>query len=84
MAGGFLHDPIGLLRALGKTVTTNIPRVARPDLADVAARVGRKHTYRAVLRHPFVTPGSDARGSIQIPDLKAIRGLADSSSRTPA
>jgi LCP family protein required for cell wall assembly len=76
-AGGFLSDPIGLLRALGKTVTTNIPRSLVPELADVAARVGRKQTYRAVLGHPFVKPGSDARGSIQIPDLKAIRALAD-------
>jgi anionic cell wall polymer biosynthesis LytR-Cps2A-Psr (LCP) family protein len=76
-AGGFLSDPIGLLRALGQTVTTNVPRSLVPELADVAARVGRKQTYRAVLGHPFVKPGSDARGSIQIPDLKAIRALAD-------
>ncbi len=75
--GGFLSDPIGLLRALGNTVTTNIPRSLVPGLADIASRVGRKQTYRAVLVHPYVRPGNDVRGSIQIPDLKAIRGLAD-------
>jgi len=74
-AGGFLNDPIGLLRALGQTVETNIPRSLVPDLADVASRVGRKQTYRAVITHPLVKPGNDARGSIQIPDVKAIRAL---------
>jgi LCP family protein required for cell wall assembly len=75
-AGGFLSDPIGLIRALGQTVTTNIPRRLVPDLAEVASRVGRKQTYRAVIGHPLVKPGYDARGSIQIPDVKAIRALA--------
>ncbi len=75
--GGFLSDPIGLLRALGDTVSTNVPRSLVPDLAEVASRVGRKQTYRAVLGHPFVKPGYDVRGSIQIPDLKAIKKLTD-------
>lgn len=75
-AGGFLGDPIGLLRALGQTVETNIPRSIVPELADVATRVGRKQTYRAVITHPLVRPGSDARGSIQLPDLAKIRALA--------
>jgi polyisoprenyl-teichoic acid--peptidoglycan teichoic acid transferase len=74
-AGGFLSDPIGLLRALGQTVETNIPRKLVPDLAAVAVRVGRQQTYRAVIAHPLVRPGYDARGSIQIPDVKAIRAL---------
>jgi polyisoprenyl-teichoic acid--peptidoglycan teichoic acid transferase len=73
--GGFLNDPIGLLRALGQTVETNIPRSLVPDLADVATKVGRKQTYRAVIGHPLVKPGYDARGSIQIPDVRAIRKL---------
>jgi len=75
-AGGFLSDPIGLLRAMGQTVTTNIPRKLVPDLAEDASRIGRKQTYRAVITHPFVKPGYDSRGSIQIPDLKAIKALA--------
>jgi polyisoprenyl-teichoic acid--peptidoglycan teichoic acid transferase len=74
-AGGFLNDPIGLLRAIGDTVSTNIPRSLVPELADVATRVGRKQTYRTVIGHPLVKAGYDARGSIQIPDVAAIRKL---------
>ena len=75
--GGFVNDPIGLLRAVGKTVTTNVPRKLLPDLADAAAKIGRDGTYRAVISHPLVGSGNDTRGSIQIPNLKKIRALAD-------
>jgi hypothetical protein len=74
--GGFLNDPIGLLRAIGGTVQTNVPRKILPDLADAAAKVGRKQTYRAVISHPLVKPDFDVRGSIQVPDVKRIRALA--------
>lgn len=76
--GGFLNDPIGLLRAIGKTVQTNIPRKALPDLADYASKIDRKSTYRAVITHPLVASGrrGDPRGSIQVPSLKKIAALA--------
>ena len=74
--GGFLNDPIGLLQAVGKTVETNVPRDLLPDLADLATEVGREQTYRAVVTHPLVGSGFDIRGSIQIPDVPAIRALA--------
>lgn len=74
--GGFLNDPIGLLQAVGKTVETNVPRDLLPDLADLATQVGREQTYRAVVTHPLVGSGFDVRGSIQIPDVPAIRALA--------
>jgi LCP family protein required for cell wall assembly len=74
--GGFLNDPIGLLQAVGKTVETNVPRDLLPDLADLATQVGRDETYRAVVTHPLVDSGFDVRGSIQIPDVPAIRALA--------
>jgi len=74
--GGFLNDPIGLLRAIGKTVETNVPRKALPDLADLASQVGREQTYRAVITHPLVGPGYDSRGSIQIPDVAGIHKLS--------
>src|ERR1035437_3439398 len=32
--GGFLKDPIGLLQAIGQTLSTNVPRSILPDLAD--------------------------------------------------
>ena len=74
--GGFLKDPIGLLRSIGQTLTTNVPRSILPDLTDDMTRVGRGQTYRAVLDHPLVMPGSDYRGSIQLPNLAAIAALS--------
>jgi LCP family protein required for cell wall assembly len=74
--GGFLADPVGLLKAVGKTVETNVPRRALPDLADAASKVGREQTFRAVITEPLVRSGYDSRGSIQIPDVPGIRALA--------
>jgi LCP family protein required for cell wall assembly len=74
--GGFVNDPVGLLRALSQTITTNVPRKILPDMADVMARVERDDTYRTVISHPLVGSGNDARGSIQLPNLKLIRALA--------
>ena len=75
--GGFLNDPVGLLKAIGRTVETNVPRKALPDLAEAASHIGRGQTYRAVITHPLVSSGYDSRGSIQIPDLPEIRALSD-------
>jgi LCP family protein required for cell wall assembly len=75
--GGFLNDPVGLLKAIGKTVETNVPRKALPDLAEAASHIGRGQTYRAVITHPLVRSGYDSRGSIQIPDVPDIRALSD-------
>ncbi len=74
--GGFVNDPIGLLKAIGQTVTTNVPRKLLPDLADAATKIGRAGTYRAVIAHPLVGAGNDQRGSIQIPNIAKIRALA--------
>jgi polyisoprenyl-teichoic acid--peptidoglycan teichoic acid transferase len=76
VGGGFLNDPIGLLEAIGQTVQTNVPRELLPDLAELAGSVGRAQTYRTVVNHPLVASGFDVRGSIQIPDIDAIRALA--------
>ena len=53
-----------------------MPRSILPDLADDMARISRGQTYRAVIDHPLVKPGSDYRGSIQLPNLKAIAALS--------
>jgi LCP family protein required for cell wall assembly len=76
VGGGFLNDPISLLEAIGQTVQTNVPRGLLPDLAELAGEVGRAETYRTVVNHPLVRSGFDVRGSIQIPDVDAIRELA--------
>jgi LCP family protein required for cell wall assembly len=74
--GGFLKDPIGLLQAIGQTLSTNVPRSILPDLTDDMAGIGRAQTYRAVIDHPLVAPGSDYRGSIELPDLAGIHVLS--------
>ncbi len=71
-----VDDPIGLLRAISQTLTTNVPRKILPDLADTMVRVERQDTYRAVISSPLVSSGFDARGSIQIPNLTRIARLA--------
>lgn len=76
--GRFLADPIGLLEALGQTLSTNVPREMLPDLATWAVAVDRGDTYRAVIEHPLVRGETDYRGSVQIPDVEAIRALAAS------
>jgi LCP family protein required for cell wall assembly len=73
---GLLGDVVGLMRAVGQTLQTNVPREMLPDLADVMTRIDRTRTYRAVIEHPLVVGDFDDRGSIQVPDLKAIKALA--------
>jgi LCP family protein required for cell wall assembly len=75
-SGGFLRDPVGFMKAVGQTVVTNVPRKRVADIAEIAAKIGRTSTYRAVIKSPLVRSGNDSRGSIQIPDLKKIRALS--------
>ena len=77
--GGFLSDPIGLLKSLSRTVSTNVPRKLVPDLVEWAKDVDRADTYREVISRPMVrgTLELPGRGSIQVPDIKAIRAMAD-------
>ena len=64
------------MKAVGKTVETNVPRKILPDLADAASHITRKQTYRAVITHPLVQGGYDSRGSVQLPDVAGIRKLS--------
>jgi LCP family protein required for cell wall assembly len=75
--GGFLDDPVGLLRALGNTVETNVPPRLLPDLAPLVSQISRKSVYQTVIKSPLVHPNAtyDPRGSIQIPDLARIKAL---------
>ncbi len=67
------NHPIGLLKAVGRTVETNVPRKVLPDLADAATHITRRQTYGAGITHPLVDGTYDSRGSIQRPDVPAIR-----------
>ena len=75
--GEFLDNPSRFLRSIGQTITTNIRPSVIADYIAVATEVGRKDVFRAVIDHPLVKSGYDARGSIQIPQVKRIRALAD-------
>jgi hypothetical protein len=74
--GGLLDNPGKFLKSVGQTVRTNIRPSFISDWIDVASHVGRDDVYRIVIGHPYVKPGYDVRGSIQLPDLKAIRAMA--------
>jgi len=74
--GEFLDNPSRFLRSLGQTITTNIKPSLIADYIAVATQVKRDDVFRDVFDHPLVKSGYDARGSIQIPDVKAIRRKA--------
>jgi len=76
IGGRFLNDPLGLVKALGKTVSTNVPRKRLPEFVDLAVGIDRSSTYRTVIKYPLVRGAYDSRGSIQVPNLKEIRKLA--------
>lgn len=74
--GGLLNDPARFLASLGQTVRTNIDPALIADWIDAATQVGRADVFRIVVDHPYVAAGYDVRGSIQIPDIPAIRAMA--------
>jgi len=78
VGGGFLADPLGFVRAMSRTVETNIPRSLVGTLVEAARSVDRTSTYRAVVvGGDVIRSGYDARGYILLGDFPAIRALAD-------
>jgi LCP family protein required for cell wall assembly len=78
VSGGFLNDPVGFLKAMSRTVETNVPRDLVATLVDYARTVDRSRTYRSVVSgRPLIRPGYDVRGYIFIADFAAIRARAD-------
>ncbi len=75
VGGAFMDNPGRFLRSLGQTISTNVKPSLLADYIDIAAKVGRKDVYRVVVKYPLVRGTSDKRGSIQVPDLKAIKAL---------
>jgi LCP family protein required for cell wall assembly len=75
--GGFLEDPIRFLRSLGDTVQTTVPARLLPDYVDLARRIDGRRVYRAVIERPLIRGAQgDPRGSILIPNVRAIRRLS--------
>ncbi|MBA2720614.1 MAG: LCP family protein [Chloroflexi bacterium] len=78
LSGGSLFWQVpALLDAVGDLVKTDIPVALLPTLASIADEMGSGGITRTVIRSPLVRSGRNQYGSIQIPDLKAIRKAAD-------
>ncbi|HET7678340.1 MAG TPA: LCP family protein [Candidatus Limnocylindrales bacterium] len=66
-----------LLKAVEGAIRTDLPPDRFSDLAFLAEEIGANRVTNVVLQHPLVRPGrNDPRGSIQIPDVAAIRRMA--------
>jgi LCP family protein required for cell wall assembly len=74
---GLLLDIPALFGALGKTIRTDLPQDLAPRLAEFAAGIDARDVTQAVVQPPLVGYGHNAYGSVLIPDLAAIRAVAD-------
>ncbi len=76
--GSLLMNLPALLAAFGDLVPTDIPAARLPDLAAVADEMDPGAIVRVVLRKPLIKPGGidPVYGSIQVPDLEAIRAVS--------
>ena len=72
-----------LLDAVGETIKTDVPVDRLPQLAAIADEVGKDGVIRAVIGHPLVRSKETRYGSSLIPDLEAIREVADKLFPTP-
>ena len=72
-----LFDLPELLDAVGDTLRTDIPVAALPDLVVTFEAVDRDDIVRAVIRHPLVRSESTRYGDGLVPDLEAIRAVAE-------
>jgi LCP family protein required for cell wall assembly len=75
--GGLLFALPDLLRTFGGMVTTDLPTSRLPELAAIAEAMDGDGVTRMVIQKPLVRGGKLAPyGSVQFPDLDAIRDVA--------
>ena len=74
--GSLLWELPELLRAVGGTISTDLPYQRLPALAALADEVDRTHVVSALVRHPLVRSVDTRYGSSLEPDLAAIREVA--------
>jgi hypothetical protein len=65
-----------MLDALGDTVQTDFPVDQLPAVAAILDEVRPEGIVRVVIRHPLVAGTRNRYGSVQVPDLPAIRAMA--------
>lgn len=75
--GSLLWELPDLLEAVGETISTDLPVERLPELATILDDVGRDDIARAVIRHPLVKTRNTRYGASLVPNLKAIRRVAD-------
>jgi LCP family protein required for cell wall assembly len=76
-SGSLLFRLPALLDALGDTVRTDFPIDRLPLVAVLADEVKSDAIVRVVVRFPLVKGGRNDYGSVQFPDLAAIRAVAN-------
>ena len=81
--GAFLDNPGAFLKSLGPDDLDQRQALVHRGLHRRRRTVERKDVFRVVINHPLVKGTYDKRGSIQVPDLKAIRSLAPRCSPRP-
>jgi LCP family protein required for cell wall assembly len=76
MSGGSLFFKLpALLDTFGSMVKTDLPPDRLPELAALADASGATDIVRVVVQRPLIKPATGRYGSVQIPDLAAIRAM---------
>jgi polyisoprenyl-teichoic acid--peptidoglycan teichoic acid transferase len=75
--GSLLWELPQLLDAVGKTISSDVPVERLPELAAALDQIEDGSIVRAVIRHPLVRSAQTRYGSSLVPDLAAIRDVAD-------
>jgi len=77
MGGGSLFFELpALLETFGSMVRTDLPPDRLPELAALADASGTTDIVRVVVQRPLIKPATGRYGSVQIPDLVAIRAMS--------
>lgn len=75
--GSLLWELPALLEAIGKTIRSDVPVGRLAELAAIVDQIDDQSIVRAVIRHPLVRSAQTRYGSSLVPDLAAIRDVAD-------
>ncbi len=81
--GGLFFRLPKLLQTFGALVRTDLPPDRLPELAAVADTASRDDIVRVVIQRPLIKPTTNRYGSVQVPDLAAIRAMAAQVLPTP-
>jgi LCP family protein required for cell wall assembly len=75
--GSLLWELPRLLEVVGNAGRSDVPVERLPELAAIVDQVADGKIVRAVIRHPLVRSAETRYGSSLVPDLAAIREVAD-------